>query len=110
METAWRFATAEREAGSTSVMALNRGAEAHVCNVWAVGGNVTQIYNGSAWTTVSSPAAGTVSQLSSASAVPGGTIVWAAGSSGSGTATNRSFSRTTSQQACEPLADTPACS
>jgi hypothetical protein len=56
VETAWRFATAEREAGSTSVMALNRRAEAHVCNVWAVGGNVTQIYNGSAWTTVSSPA------------------------------------------------------
>jgi hypothetical protein len=69
-------------------MALNRGAETHVCHVWAVGGNVTQNYNGLAWTTVPSPAAGTVSRVSAVSAVPGGTIVWAAGFSGSGTATN----------------------
>jgi hypothetical protein len=35
---------AEREAGSTSVIAtaLNRVGEAHMCNVWAVGGNATQ--------------------------------------------------------------------
>ncbi len=38
-------------------MALNRGAEVHVCNVWAIGGNVTENYNGAAWT-LPSPAAG----------------------------------------------------
>jgi len=59
-------------------MAVNRVGEAHVCNVWPVGGNVTQNHNGSAWATVSSPAAGTVSQLSSASAAPGGAVVRAA--------------------------------
>jgi hypothetical protein len=34
-------------------MALNRVGEAHVSNAWAVGGNVNQNYNGSAWATVS---------------------------------------------------------
>jgi len=58
-------------------------------NVWAVGYDVpsgsttlqtfTMNWNGSAWTTESSPDTGTASLLVGASTTPGGANVWAAG-------------------------------
>jgi hypothetical protein len=72
VETAWRFATAEREAGSTSVMALT-AVPRRTCAVWAVGGNVIHIYNGSAWATVSSPRAQLVARITGGDQEPSST-------------------------------------
>ena len=56
-------------------------------DVWAVGyttgpKTLTLHWDGTTWTTVSSPDVGSASQLTSVSASPGAAIVWAAGYSG----------------------------
>jgi hypothetical protein len=56
-------------------------------DVWAVGyttgpQTLTLHWDGTTWTTVSSPNVGSASQLTSVSASPGAAIVWAAGYSG----------------------------
>jgi hypothetical protein len=55
--------------------------------MWAVGyttgpQTLTLHWDGTTWTTVSSPNVGSASQLTSVSASPGAAIVWAAGYSG----------------------------
>lgn len=51
-----------------------------VCTSQATG--LIQHWNGTAWTTVSSPNVGAASRLVSVSTKPGAAIVWAAGYSG----------------------------
>jgi hypothetical protein len=71
---------------------LNGVTATSASNVWAVGydtpAGTTQPrtfslnWNGTAWTTVSSPNVGAASRLVSVSTKPGAAIVWAAGYSG----------------------------
>ena len=75
--------------------ALTSVTSTSASNVWAVGSDtpaggtgsqdIIGNWNGSAWTTVSSPAVGTSDDLASVSTSPGAAIVWAAGDGNSGT-------------------------
>jgi hypothetical protein len=87
--TSWSIVSSPAT-GSTP--ALTGVTSSSASNVWAVGHSGSQSliesWNGSAWTTVSSPQVGTSDSLSSVSTTPGDAIVWAAGSSSTGSASS----------------------
>jgi hypothetical protein len=79
--TSWRIVA--NPSGSPASLASITATSAS--NVWAVGGAITENWNGSAWTTVPIPEVGTSDNLASVSTSRGAAAVWAAGSSNTGT-------------------------
>jgi hypothetical protein len=79
--TSWRIVA--NPSGSPASLASITAPSAS--NVWAVGGAITENWNGSAWTTVPIPEVGTSDNLASVSTSRGAAAVWAAGSSNTGT-------------------------